>query len=70
MVGGKFETGLCGGKVVVNTLVDVEVKQIGQFVKVSWPVGRFSGGKVSNVLSSTRPRGEARREPHAVCFAL
>jgi hypothetical protein len=34
---GKFETGLCGGKVAVNTLGNAEVKQIGQFVQVSWP---------------------------------
>jgi ammonia channel protein AmtB len=44
---GKFETGLCSGKVAVNTLGNAEVKYIGQFVQVSWPVGRFSGGKVS-----------------------
>jgi hypothetical protein len=48
MVGRKFETGLCGGKVAVNTLGDAEVKQIWQFVQVSWPEGRFSGGKVSS----------------------
>jgi hypothetical protein len=48
MVGGKFETGPCGGKVAVNTLGDAEVKQIRQFVQVSWPEDRFSRGKLTS----------------------
>jgi hypothetical protein len=51
MIGGKLETGLCGGRVAVNTLGNAEVKLIGQFIQVSWPVGRFSGGKVSVVAA-------------------
>jgi hypothetical protein len=51
MVGGYFETGLCGRKVAANTLSDGEAKQIGLFVQVSWPEARFPGGKVSVVAA-------------------